>query len=547
MTTGRQRSRVIPRPASGSLATLDESYRYRLLVEGVLDYALYLLDADGYVSSWNAGAQRFKGYRADEIIGQHFSCFYTPEDRDAGTPQRALQTAATEGRFEAEGWRVRKDGTRFWTSAVIDPIRDESGALIGFAKITRDITDKKQALDELHAAQEALHQAQKMEALGRLTGGVAHDFNNLLTIIRGSAELLRNPTLAEAKRQRYLDAIVDTANRAAHLTRQLLAYARRQPLRPETFDVCKCIEGMQQLFHATLGSSIQMEYELPSDACFVRADPNQLETCLLNIAINARDAMESGGLLKIHVKQVEAVPAIRLGGPAHGAHIAVSITDSGSGIAPDVLDRIFEPFFTTKQVGHGTGLGLSQVIGFVTQSGGQVDVASTPGHGTTFTLYLPQTVPSGYEDLLSPDAAVLAPLAQPHYHILVVEDNAEIGDIVSNLLSELGQKPTHAPDGVTALKILEAQGGAFDLVLTDIVMPDISGIDLANNIRARWPGLRVVLATGYSHVLADFAPIGFDLLQKPYSIEALRKLLNLASDPVARSPSIAAKPTLEAR
>jgi len=525
MTIGDPSTRIA-RTQATSLSQLDESYRYRLLVEGMLDYALYLLDADGYVSSWNTGAQRFKGYRAEEIIGQHFSCFYTPEDRAAGVPQQALETAARQGHFESEGWRMRKDGTRFWTSAVIDPIRNDAGVLIGFAKITRDITEKKQALDELHAAQEALHQAQKMEALGRLTGGVAHDFNNLLTVIRGSAELLRNPAATDAKRQRYLDAIVDTANRAAHLTRQLLAYARRQPLRPETFDVRQCIENMQQLFHATLGSAIQIEYQLASEACFVRADPNQLETALLNIVINARDAMSHGGSLKIGVRRVDGVPAIRHERPAPGAHIAIAIADSGSGIPPDVLDRVFEPFFTTKPPGRGTGLGLSQVIGFVSQSGGQVDVASTPGHGTTFTLYLPETAASGYEDLLSPGAALAGQAARPRYDILVVEDNAEIGEIVTSLLNELGQSPVHAPDGSTALKILQEREGAFDLVLADIVMPDMSGIDLAHTIRARWPAMRITLATGYSHILADFAPIGFELLNKPYSVEALRKVLD---------------------
>jgi len=510
----------------GSLAEIDEAYRYQLLVEAVMDYAIYLLDPDGYISSWNAGAERFKGYKAHEVIGRHFSCFYTEQDRAAGLPAKALATAASEGRFEAEGWRVRKDGTQFWTSAIIDPIRNEAGKLLGYAKITRDITDKKQSADDLVATREALHQSQKLEALGLLTGGVAHDFNNLLMVIRGSAELLRQPRLSESKRQQYIDAISTTSDRAAHLTRQLLAYARKQPLRPATFDVKKCIEGMQDLFHATCGSSIRIAYDMAAAPCLVHVDRNQLETCILNIIINARDAMPSGGSLTLAVASVDGVPAGRHRAAVPGPHVAIAIADTGAGIASDVIDRVFEPFFTTKGPGHGTGLGLSQVFGFISQSGGQVDVASAPGQGTTFTLYLAQSQSTAYDDILSPQACLYEGAARPKHRILLVEDNPEVRDIVTCLLQELGQEVSAASDGHAALDILRRHDGAFDLLITDVVMPELSGLELARQAQAQWPRMHIVLATGYSHALADLGSTDFAMLHKPYSVEALTRVLD---------------------
>jgi len=375
-----------------SLVLLDEPYRYKLLVEAVLDYAIFLLDANGFVASWNAGAQRFKGYEAAEIIGQHFSRFYTDEERAAGVPEQALAIASNEGRFEAEGWRVRKDGSRFWASVVIDPIRDSSGHLIGFAKVTRDITEKQRSQQELQATQLALHRAQRLEALGRVTGGLAHDFNNFISVIGGATELLRNTELAPEKRLKYLNAIADTVQRATHLTQQMLAYARRQPLEPSNVDVGLCVEGMKPIFQATLGSAVRVQYHLPSEPCLICADVSQLENALLNLVVNAGDAMPFGGNVKITVNCADSRPD---GDDpmVTGQFVVVSVADDGEGIPQEVLHHIFEPFFTTKPEGKGTGLGLSQVFGYVSQTGGHVNVVSSSEGGTTFTLYFPKVCP----------------------------------------------------------------------------------------------------------------------------------------------------------
>ena len=509
-------------PIPENMAALGGDRRFELLVDAVTDYAIYLLDTEGRVASWNRGAQRFKGYTADEIIGQHFSLFYTDEDRATNLPQRALRMAAEEGKFEQEGWRVRKDGTRFRASVLIDPVRDETGALIGFAKVTRDLTERWQAQQDMQATREALAQAQKMEAIGRLTGGVAHDFNNLLTVIRASADLLARPGIAEHKRQHYVRAIAETAERAARLTGQLLAFARRQPLSPERFDVAARLGGMGQIVHTTLGSPVQISYVIEPDVGAVDADPNQFETAILNIAINARDAMPAGGTLRISARRVDGVPAVRRHAPVQGSFVAVSIEDSGTGIDEETLERIFEPFFTTKEVNKGTGLGLSQVYGFAKQSGGEISVESEIGRGSRFTLYLPRL------DQKAPTAAPsVTPAVMPSDRrtVLLVEDNETVGSFAHNLLQELGQDVTWATGAEDALRILDEHQGRFDLVFTDVVMPGMNGIDLAQEVRQRWPDLPVVLTSGYSHVLAEEGSHGFELLQKPYTLEGLMGVL----------------------
>ncbi len=500
-------------------ALVASEQRFRLLVQGVHDYAIYMLDPGGHVSNWNAGAEAIKGYTADEIVGQHFTRFAPEEDRAAGAPARALATAIAKGKFEGEAQRVRKNGERFWANVVIDPIYDDHGDLVGFAKVTRDVTERRRAQEELERSREALVQAQKMEAIGRLTGGVAHDFNNLLTVIRASADFLLRPDLDDAKRLRYAQAIADTAARATALTGQLLAFARRQPLKPEVFDVGARLRGLHQIIGTTIGAAIAVTIDLPEVVQLVEADASQFETAILNMVINARDAMPQGGDIAITVRAASGVPAVRGHLPANGDFVAVEIADTGGGMSPDTLTRIFEPFFTTKAVDKGTGLGLSQVYGFAKQSRGEIDVRSQEGQGTAFTLYLPRSKALVIEPPSEAPPIDLENL--PARRILLVEDNHGVGKFAAGLLGELGQTVTWVGDGQSALDTLAARREDFDLVFSDVVMPGMSGIELGHAVKARWPDLEVVLTSGYSHVLAEEGDHGFELLKKPYSIDGL--------------------------
>jgi PAS domain S-box-containing protein len=500
--------------------------RFELLVNAVKDYAIYLLDPEGYVASWNAGAERLKGYTADDIIGRHFSIFYTEEDRQAGEPERALRTADTTGRYEIEAWRQRKDGLRFRADVLLDPIHDDSGVLIGFAKVTRDLTERWQAQQNVERAREAMAQAQKMDAMGRLTGGVAHDFNNLLTVIRSSADLLKRPGLSPEKRERYIDAISDTADRAASLTSQLLAFARRQPLKPEIFDVGERIVAIRQMIETSVGSRARITIDT-AETGIVNADLNQFETAVLNLVINACDAMPAGGELVVTTSRVDGLPAVRGHAAAGGQFVAVRVEDNGSGIAPETIKQIFEPFFTTKGLNKGTGLGLSQVHGFAKQSGGEIDVESQVNVGTAFTLYLPLANAGQVADTSRREARQVRE-ALATQRILLVEDNEAVGRFARELLEELGQIVTWAKSGEAALKTLDTASGKFDLVFTDVVMPGVNGLELAHIVAARWPDLHVVLTSGYSHVIAEEGSHGFPLLRKPYSVESLMRVLDAA-------------------
>lgn len=343
--------------------------QFRLLVQGVTDYAIYMLDPDGHVASWNAGAQRIKGYAPWEILGKHFSRFYTEEDREDGLPLRALETARQEGRFENEGWRVRKDGTRFWASVVVDAIHDDESELIGFAKVTRDITEKREAQKALEVAHEELLQSRKMEALGQLAGGIAHDFNNLLMAISGSLELLQRRLPNDPQITRLIDNALQGAQRGSALTGRLLAFARRQPLEPRLVDLPSLVEGLRDLMQLSLGSDIQIEVSASPAMPPVMVDAAQLELALLNVATNARDAMPDGGRLTIRISQEEA-PSARDTDRTLARRVCLAISDTGEGMDEETLARAADPFFTTKGPGKGTGLGLSVVHGLLEESGG---------------------------------------------------------------------------------------------------------------------------------------------------------------------------------
>ena len=390
----------------------------------------------------------------------------------------------------------------------------------------RDVTATKAQTDALLAAEDALRQSQKMEAIGQLTGGVAHDFNNLLTVIRSATDLLMRPNLTDEKRARYIDAISDTTDRATKLTGQLLAFARRQALKPEVFDVGRAVTALSEMTGTLTGSRIRVTIAAPEDPVFVNADPSQFDTAIINMAVNARDAMNGEGDLTISVGRSATVPAIRAHPAIRGDFVTVTIADTGIGIAEETIEQIFEPFYTTKGVGQGTGLGLSQVFGFAKQSGGEVQVDSRAGYGTTFTLYLARVEPDGQ---LPGAIGDLAPLAADHGTcVLVVEDNADVGTFATQALTELGYRTVYAPDAAHALAELDRDAARFDIVFSDVVMPGMSGIELAHEIRRRHNDLPVLLTSGYSHVLAQNGTYRFELLHKPYSVEQLSRTLRKA-------------------
>ena len=405
------------------------------------------------------------------------------------------------------------------------PLRDAEGRIVGAFHHARDVSGRLRAEAELSATQEALRQSQKLEAVGQLTGGVAHDFNNLLTIIRSSVDFLRQPNLAEERRIRYMDAVSDTVDRAAKLTGQLLAFARRQTLKPEVFDIGPQLGAVADMLDTVSGARIHVVTEVPDEPCLVKADLSQFETALVNMAVNARDAMDGEGSLTLRLTCSARLPAIRGHAGATGPFAAVSLTDTGSGIAPDQVARIFEPFFTTKEVGKGTGLGLSQVFGFAKQSGGDVDVDSTVGKGTTFTLYLPEVEGISPRREAKPDRGGDPLPTGDGQRVLVVEDNVEVGRFATQILEDIGYRTTWAANAEEALDKLGTDGSGFDAVFSDVVMPGMGGIEMAKVLRRRLPDLPVMLASGYSHVLAQEGAHGFELLQKPYSADQLGRIL----------------------
>lgn len=485
------------RAAQEALRASEE--RFRLLVQSVTDYAIYMLDPIGTVTSWNPGAERFKGYRAEEILGQNFSRFYSEEDRLAGVPTRALATAEREGRFEAEGWRIRKDGTRFWASVVIDAIRDPMRNLIGFAKITRDLTERRETQIALEEAREAIFQSQKMDAIGKLTGGVAHDFNNLLAVIVGSLDLAKQRLASGADVSRYIDNAMTAAERGATLTQRMLAFARKQELRLGCVNCVELVRNMADLLNSTLGSTVAIETRFPLTLRPAHADPAQLELAILNLAVNARDAMPDGGRLIIegvesHVQQ-EQRPDLET-----GDYIRLSVIDEGEGMDEDTLTRAREPFFTTKGVGKGTGLGLSMVHGFAQQCGGSMIITSEPDRGTSVSLWLPVATPDQmsveeagglFEDPI--DAAAGEPLV-----ILAVDDDDLVLTNTAGMLEELGHTVFQAGSAADALRVLDE--GRVDLVITDHAMPRMTGAQLADIIEEKHPDVPVIIITGFAEL-----------------------------------------------
>jgi PAS domain S-box-containing protein len=501
-------------------AKLHESERqFRHLVESVADYAIFLLDAEGVVTSWNTGAERIKGYTAAEIIGQHFSTFYTEEDRGSGLPGLALTTARRTGRFEMEGWRVRKEGKRFWASVTINAVHDENGHLIGFAKVTRDLTERR-------AMEDQLRQMQKMEAIGQLTGGIAHDFNNMLQVIEGNIETLqRRIGHEDPHAQRLMTAALHGAERASTLTHRLLAYSRRQPLDPKPLDLNRLIIGMSDLLTRTLGERIKIESVLSGGLWHVLADSNQVENAVLNLAVNARDAMPDGGKLTIETANTHLDEAYA---HAHaevtaGHYVMLAVSDTGIGMTADVIEKAFEPFFTTKKLGEGTGLGLSQVYGFVKQSGGHIKIYSEPGDGTTVRIYFPRAPLPASTGEPHPTPTQIPDLGGRET-ILLVEDDSDVRAYTTEILRELGYRVLEAHEGDTALGFLASEP-EIKLLFTDIGLPGpFNGRQLSDEARKMRPDIKVLFTTGYAqNAIIHHGRLdpGVQLIVKPFSFVGL--------------------------
>ncbi|MES2098661.1 MAG: PAS domain S-box protein [Pseudomonadota bacterium] len=479
------------RAAEESLRRSEE--QFRLLVQGVTDYAIYMLDPTGMVTNWNAGAERIKGYAPHEVVGTHFSRFYREEDRAAGRPASALAVAAAEGRFESEGWRVRKDGTQFWASVVIDPIRGGTGDIIGFAKITRDVTEKRDASLALERARETLFQAQKLDAIGQLTGGVAHDFNNLLMVVLSSLELLRRHIPDDEKSKRLIDNAVQGAKRGVTLTQRMLAFARRQELEPVVVYVQDVVAGMRDLLERSLGSTIQIVLDFPSRLRPVLIDVNHFELALLNLAVNARDAMPDGGTLTVGAR-LETVDAHVIGLPP-GEYVCLSIADTGSGMSEVTLARAMEPFYTTKGVGKGTGLGLPMVHGLAAQLGGQFVLRSTEGVGTQADLWLPVAA-AGVEPSQPPDPGNRVATGERLVVVAVDDDVLVLAGTVA-MLEDLGHGVLPATSAQEALDLILGRPD-INLVVTDQAMPRMTGTELIARLATERPDMPVILATGFS-------------------------------------------------
>jgi PAS domain S-box-containing protein len=506
----------------------ESELHFRMLVDAVVDYAIYMLDPHGIVSSWNSGAQRIKGYSADEIVGRHFSEFYTPEDRAAGVPERAMAQATGGTPFQAEGWRVRKDGSRFWASVTLSSIRDANGKLVGFAKVTRDVTERRHAQESLRRVQERLGQSQKLEMLGQLTGAIAHDFNNLLMVVGANTQQVKR-RLVDPPSLRAVEAIEHAASRGETLTRRLLTFSRRQSLNPIVVDLRERLAASRDVLASSAGKNIELIFDLPAPVWPVMVDVPELELAMVNIVVNARDAMAGGGTIRIAGSNVRLSPDDALD-DLTGDFVELQISDTGTGIDPEVLPRVFEPFFTTKGPDKGTGLGLSQVYGFARQSNGTVRIVSnlangSPG-GTTVAIYLPRSLGTV---VTAADQQRDEERKGGTERILLVEDNHEVQEVTAAYLEELGYDVLVAENAEAALARLAAEDN-IHLVFSDIVMPGtMNGVALARRVRSAYPHIPVLLTTGYTpqqELIDDTLAV----LRKPYRLTTLSTALRETLD-----------------
>ncbi|HWK89521.1 MAG TPA: PAS domain S-box protein, partial [Longimicrobium sp.] len=519
------------RLAADELRAVQE--RFRMLVEAVRDYAIVALDPEGHVVSWNAGAERITGYAAEEILGRHVAVFYPPEEVEAGRVRQAQEETLREGRCEMEGWRLRGDGSRYWANTVLTRLLDEEGRSAGFAAITRDLTDRREAEEALRRAEEQLRHSQKMEAVGRLAGGIAHDFNNLLMAIGGNAQLLLRRAGPDDPSRPGLEEVKEATDRAADLTRQLLAFSRRQVLAPRVVDLAGVVTEMQRMLERLLGPGVELALRVAAGTPRVRADASQVEQVVMNLVVNARDAMPGGGEIRVETgvavltdEDVRRHPFLR-----PGRYAGLAVADGGCGMDEHTLERIFEPFFTTKEVGSGTGLGLSTVYGIVKQSGGFVVAESAPGAGSVFRVYLPPVD----EPAAVPAPAGGGPTPRGWETVLLVEDEDAVRGVVRETLRLSGYEVLEARGGAEAVQLAAGCATPIHLVLTDVMMPGTGGPETARRVLALHPGARVLYLSGQPLEDGNAGPHG-DLLQKPVSPDALARRVREVLDRPAGAP-----------
>lgn len=509
----------------------EERERFELLVESVTDYAIYMLDLHGEIVSWNSGAERILGYKSSEILGRHHSTFYPPESH--GDWHDQLNEAAVRGRLEAEGHRVRRDGSLFVANEIITPVRSASGELTGFAKVTRDISEWVRTETEKEALQAQLHQVQKLESIGQLAGGVAHDFNNLLSVITNATTFALKALPAGHEAVEDLNDVKAAAVRATELTRQLLIFSRRDLYEPRVLNVNDVVHSTLKLLKRALGERIIVEAKLDDSIGMITADPGQLEQVLMNLAINARDAMPDGGTLTIESSSVivDEYVARRYVDVLSGRHVRLIVSDTGHGIDAAIAAKVFDPFFTTKPKGSGTGLGLATVYGIVTGVHGHIHMTSTPGQGTTFEILFPVT------DAVVEEASRLpaeAP-ASGNGHaetILLVEDDDSVRNVTQKVLERNGYRVIDAWGSKDALTKFSRTKDDVSLLLTDIVMPDMTGVELAQRVREAKPSLKVVYMSGYSPGVFSNggADLAGELVQKPFEQDQILAVVRKALD-----------------
>lgn len=495
---------------------LESERKFRYLVEGVTDYAIYMISPEGIITNWNSGAQRIKGYSAEDVVGTHFSQFMTEQDREAGLADHSLEIAKLDGRYENEAWRVRKDGSLFLAHVIIDAIHNEDGELIGFAKITRDITEKKIAEDNLAKANAALFQAQKMDAIGNLTGGIAHDFNNLLSVISNGLEIFRASNLG-SKHLKLLDTMKRALNRGATLTQQLLSFARQQPLQADPHDVNQLINSFELMLNRAVGSNININFEFIQTPLPVMVDSTRFEASLLNLVVNARDAMQDGGNISITSRK-RYIATGEFEDLPEGNYVEVNVTDTGSGITKDDLQHVTEPFFTTKEIGKGSGLGLSQVFGFMKQSDGGLHIKSEVNLGTSVSMFFPA---------LNDETILAEAIDETCDAVLVVEDEPDLLLATSEIFKLFGYEVYEASSGEEALELLR-KGTKISLMFTDILMPGINGIELARKLRESNPSIQIILASGYPlpALKKEHGDLDeFQFLNKPYDLSDIAKAI----------------------